>query len=114
MEQGLKKNATKELVPMQSGDVPLTYANVTRAGLYLNWSPKVPIEVGMKRFMDWFIANDASKYMHSYREMNEICVITSSFTDVSSKMDEVWNINGFSTKHKKIAFYFFSNLDLDK
>ena len=49
--------------PMFVHIVSISNANVTRADLYLNWTPKVPIEVGMKRFMDWFIANNASKYM---------------------------------------------------
>lgn len=51
----------------------------------------------------------ASKYMKK-----DICVITSSFTDDSSKMDKVWDVKQFSEKDQKIAFYFFSNLELDK
>lgn len=63
MEKGLKKKATKELVPMQSGDVPLTYANVTKADVFLGWKPKIKIEEGMNLFIDWYKFHDASKYM---------------------------------------------------
>jgi UDP-glucuronate 4-epimerase len=42
--------------PDQPGDVPITYADVSRAGKDLGYAPKVPIEEGIKRFVDWFRA----------------------------------------------------------
>ena len=44
LEEGLQKEATKELVPIQEGDVPLTYANVTKAGIFLGWSQRFPLK----------------------------------------------------------------------
>jgi UDP-glucuronate 4-epimerase len=41
-------------LPEQPGDVPITYADVTKAGRLLGYSPKVPIREGIRRFVDWY------------------------------------------------------------
>ena len=48
-----KKANIKEL-PEQKGDVPLTYADVSKAKKLLNYEPKVSIEEGVKLFIRWF------------------------------------------------------------
>ncbi|MBI5480791.1 MAG: GDP-mannose 4,6-dehydratase [Deltaproteobacteria bacterium] len=45
--------------PDQPGDVPITYADVTKAGRDLGYAPKVPIEEGIARFVEWFRAPPA-------------------------------------------------------
>lgn len=40
--------------PDQPGDVPLTYADVTRAGRDLGYAPRVDIEEGIRRFVAWY------------------------------------------------------------
>ena len=45
--------------PDQPGDVPITYADVTRAGADLGYAPQVPIEDGIARFVEWFRAQPA-------------------------------------------------------
>ena len=40
--------------PDQPGDVPITYADVTKAGRLLGYSPKVPIREGLRRFVAWY------------------------------------------------------------
>jgi UDP-glucuronate 4-epimerase len=40
--------------PDQPGDVPITYADVTRAGRDLGYAPKVAIEDGVPRFVAWY------------------------------------------------------------
>jgi UDP-glucuronate 4-epimerase len=40
--------------PDQPGDVPITYADVTRAGRDLGYASKVPIEEGIRRFVAWY------------------------------------------------------------
>ncbi len=42
--------------PEQPGDVPITFADVSRAARELGYAPKVPIEAGITRFVDWFRA----------------------------------------------------------
>ncbi|MFQ5601667.1 MAG: GDP-mannose 4,6-dehydratase [bacterium] len=44
-----------QVLPDQPGDVPVTYADVTRAKQEIGYSPKVNIEQGIEKFVDWFI-----------------------------------------------------------
>jgi UDP-glucuronate 4-epimerase len=43
-----------ERLPAQPGDVPITYADVAKAGRLLGYSPKVPIREGLRRFVAWY------------------------------------------------------------
>lgn len=43
-----------EYLPDQPGDVPITYADVSKAARMLGYSPKVPIREGLRRFVDWY------------------------------------------------------------
>ena len=43
-----------EYLPEQPGDVPVTYADVAKAGRLLGYSPKVPIREGLRRFVTWY------------------------------------------------------------
>lgn len=42
-----------EWQPNQPGDVPITYADVSKAAQLVGYEPKVPIEEGVKRFCQW-------------------------------------------------------------
>ena len=48
-----------ERLPDQPGDVPITYADVTKAARVLGYSPKVPIREGLRRFVAWYRQNDS-------------------------------------------------------
>lgn len=43
-----------EYLPDQPGDVPITYADVSKAGRMLGYAPRVPIREGLRRFVDWY------------------------------------------------------------
>jgi UDP-glucuronate 4-epimerase len=43
-----------EYLPAQPGDVPITYADVSKAARLLGYSPKVPIREGLRRFVSWY------------------------------------------------------------
>ena len=43
-----------DYLPAQPGDVPITYADVSKAARLLGYSPKVPIREGLRRFVSWF------------------------------------------------------------
>lgn len=43
-----------DYLPAQPGDVPITYADVSRAARILGYSPKVPIREGLRRFVSWY------------------------------------------------------------
>jgi len=48
------KTAQKQFLPMQPGDVLITYADITKSKEWLKFSPKVSLEEGMSRFLSWF------------------------------------------------------------
>lgn len=54
IEQATHRKALKRLLPMQPGDVALTYADTTRAKQLYNWSPLTPIEQGVGHFVKWY------------------------------------------------------------
>lgn len=54
IEQALGKTAIKELLPMQPGDVPDTYADVHDLVEEFHYQPTTKIEEGIKRFVDWY------------------------------------------------------------
>lgn len=54
MEQGLGKTAVKNLLPMQPGDVPDTYANVDALIQSVGYKPQTTIEEGVARFIEWY------------------------------------------------------------
>ena len=43
-----------EMLPMQPGDVPATYADVSRISAKLGYRPTTPIEVGVPSFVEWY------------------------------------------------------------
>jgi UDP-glucuronate 4-epimerase len=43
-----------EYLPEQPGDVPITYADVSKAARLLGYSPKVDIREGLRRFVAWY------------------------------------------------------------
>jgi UDP-glucuronate 4-epimerase len=54
IEEKLGKKARKEMLPLQPGDVPATYANVDDLAADVGFCPSTPIEVGVGRFIDWY------------------------------------------------------------
>lgn len=54
IEKYLNKKAKIKKMPMQLGDVEITFADITKAKKLLGYNPKISIEEGMKRFIDWY------------------------------------------------------------
>jgi UDP-glucuronate 4-epimerase len=54
IEQTLGKTATKELLPLQPGDVPDTYADVTDLAQQFDYQPSTPVQQGIERFVEWY------------------------------------------------------------
>ena len=50
-----------EREPDQPGDVPITYADVTRARQVLGYAPEVEIETGLDRFCEWLERREAER-----------------------------------------------------
>ncbi|MGD9590279.1 MAG: GDP-mannose 4,6-dehydratase [Pyrinomonadaceae bacterium] len=54
IEDALGTKAVIERQPMQPGDVPITYADVSKARRLLNYDPRTKIEEGIPKFVEWF------------------------------------------------------------
>ncbi len=58
LEKALGKKAIIEHQPMQPGDMPRTFADISKAREKLGYNPKVPFEQGIKLFTDWFLKEE--------------------------------------------------------
>jgi UDP-glucuronate 4-epimerase len=54
IEKATGKKATLDRRPDQPGDVPATYADVTRAERLLGFKARVPLEEGLRRSVEWY------------------------------------------------------------
>ena len=54
LENALGIEAKKELLPMQPGDVPDTYADVSSLVEDTGYQPSTDVETGVKAFVDWY------------------------------------------------------------
>lgn len=54
IEAAMGKKAVKNLLPMQPGDVPSTYADVDDLIADVGFKPSTPIEEGIRRFVEWY------------------------------------------------------------
>lgn len=54
IEEAVGKSAVRELLPMQPGDVPETFADVADLERSVGFRPKTPIAEGVRRFVEWF------------------------------------------------------------
>jgi UDP-glucuronate 4-epimerase len=55
LEECLGKKARKNLLPLQPGDVPDTFADIDDLVKDVGYRPSTPVEVGVRRFVDWFM-----------------------------------------------------------
>ncbi|NET87526.1 MAG: NAD-dependent epimerase [Kamptonema sp. SIO1D9] len=54
LEECLGKKAIKNMLPMQPGDVPITYANVDDLMQDVGFRPNTPLKVGIEKFVNWY------------------------------------------------------------
>ena len=55
LEQCLGKKAEKNLLPLQIGDVPATWADIQDLQRAVGYAPTTPVEVGVERFVRWYL-----------------------------------------------------------
>jgi UDP-glucuronate 4-epimerase len=55
IEDCLGKKAEKNMLPLQPGDVPYTWADTSDLVADVNYQPSTPVEVGVKNFVDWYL-----------------------------------------------------------
>ena len=56
LEQCLGRKARKNLVPMQPGDLPDTWADVDALARDVGYRPSTQLEDGVRRFVDWYLS----------------------------------------------------------
>ncbi|MGI8738445.1 MAG: NAD-dependent epimerase [Gammaproteobacteria bacterium] len=54
LEASIGKRARRNMLPLQPGDVPDTYADVENLIADVGYQPSTPVEEGIKRFVDWY------------------------------------------------------------
>lgn len=54
LEEALGKKAVIDRQSLQPGDVPITYANISKAKRLLDYNPTTKIDQGIPRFVNWF------------------------------------------------------------
>jgi UDP-glucuronate 4-epimerase len=54
LEDALGRKAVRELVPLQPGDVPDTWADSARLERATGWRPATPVAEGVRRFVAWY------------------------------------------------------------
>ena len=57
IEQVLGKKAKVNRLPEQPGDMPLTYADISKARKLLGYNPNTKFSEGLPRFIDWFLTS---------------------------------------------------------
>lgn len=57
LEAALGRKAKLDLLPMQPGDVPCTWADTTRLQREIRFRPRVALEEGVERFVQWYLSD---------------------------------------------------------
>jgi UDP-glucuronate 4-epimerase len=58
LERATGKKAIREQRSLQPGDVPLTWADISKAGRLLRYRPQTAVEEGLEKFVAWYRAAD--------------------------------------------------------
>lgn len=54
IENSLGKKAILNQLPLQQGDVNITYADISKSKAEIGYNPKYDIETGIKKFVEWY------------------------------------------------------------
>jgi UDP-glucuronate 4-epimerase len=60
LEKEIGQKAVIERKSLQAGDVPITYADISKSKELLNYNPTTKIEAGIKKFAEWFYKTQES------------------------------------------------------
>jgi UDP-glucuronate 4-epimerase len=61
LERVTGRQARRDVKPLQPGDVPLTWADISKAGRLLGYSPATPLEAGLAKFVAWYRSAPAER-----------------------------------------------------
>ena len=54
LEKACGRPALRRRAPLQPGDVPITYADISLARAEIGYDPRTPVDQGVARFVDWY------------------------------------------------------------
>ncbi len=54
IEKNIGKKAKIDYLPMQPGDVPMSFADIDKSKKKLGFDPKIDIDTGIEKFISWF------------------------------------------------------------
>lgn len=54
LEKATGRKAVRQQLPEQPGDVPITWADISKAKRLLGYNPQTPIEKGLEQFVSWY------------------------------------------------------------
>lgn len=57
LEEALGRRARINLMPMQSGDVPRTWADTSKLQRKIQFTPRIPLKTGISRFVAWYLSD---------------------------------------------------------
>jgi UDP-glucuronate 4-epimerase len=61
LERATGRKAVRDVKPAQPGDVPLTWADISKAGRLLGYRPQVSLDEGLRRFVAWYRGADPGR-----------------------------------------------------
>jgi UDP-glucuronate 4-epimerase len=61
IEKACGKPAVRRFRPLQPGDVPVTYADISRARTEIGYDPRTPIGRGVFRFVEWYRRQETTR-----------------------------------------------------
>jgi len=59
IESATGRKALRDPKPPQPGDVPLTWADISKAGRLLNYKPRITLQQGLRGFVEWYRSSAA-------------------------------------------------------
>ncbi len=63
IETNLGKKAVIDRQPLQPGDVPITFADISKAKRLLGYNPTTKIAAGIPKFTEWFLASQPGRHL---------------------------------------------------
>jgi UDP-glucuronate 4-epimerase len=64
IEQAVGKPAQLDRLPLQPGDVSMTYADITKARQLLGYNPSTPVQKGIPQFVAWYLQTQPQRQLN--------------------------------------------------
>ncbi|TGC10617.1 GDP-mannose 4,6-dehydratase [Methanolobus halotolerans] len=93
IEESLGKKARIRQLPDQPGDVPITYADISKARSLIGYNPQVKIEEGIRRFVEWYISESATVHNSTFVQ-NQTTDAVQSADDAGRKEESYEMVQG--------------------